>query len=118
MVAGSVARIGCPRTSCPEAGTMNIIVAVFLLVLAGCASRGEPASPAGSCDPVRLTADTTLPGAFPVLDMAAHGDSLKAMDHSIVIDDDGRLHLFWTRGMDWIAGEARDFARASTADLV
>lgn len=97
---------------------MHLVRLIALLILAGCAS-GEPQGlPAGACTESRLEPDAPLPEGFALLDMAAYGDSLKAMDHSIVVDDHQRLHLFWTRGMDWIAGEGRDFGHASTADLV
>lgn len=91
-----------------------------LLFVAACAS-GVPEPPvAPDCDEIVLAhpdSGSVQPG-FAMLDLSAHGDSLKAMDHAIVVGDDGRLHCFWTRGMNWIGGEGTEFGHASSADLV
>ena len=89
-------------------------------------SCDDPESPApepdfSACDPefvvpLDSVMDRTLHPAFAALTPKAIGDSLGAVDHTIAVDAEHRLHCFWTRGIGWNNGLS--FGHASSTDLI
>jgi hypothetical protein len=96
---------------------------LLLLLAAACADEEFPADAPdfSACDeaavvPLDSVPDRFVHPGFAILTPAALGDSLQAMDHCIVVDEENRLHCFWTRGRGWENGLT--FGHASSADLV
>ena len=110
-------------------GFAGFSVALVLGGLVGC----EPEAESGP-DPVgrpafsncEATAEVSLDSVptrqthpeFSFLVPASLGDSLAAMDHAIVVDEQNSLHCFWTRGRDWAGGASLDFGHARTEDMI
>ena len=66
--------------------------------------------------PLDSVPDRYVHPEFALMTPQAIGDSLQAMDHTVVVDARNRLHCFWTRGWGWDDGIT--FGHASSVDLV
>jgi hypothetical protein len=99
-------------------------VLVLLLALVAACADDDPVTTSpdfSGCDDSAVVLLDSVPDRFihpefAILTPKAVGDSLGSMDHCVVVDDQNRLHCFWTRGRGWDNGLT--FGHATSRDLI